>query len=400
MSGFREFHGERDNSLPRREHEQDHAFDAALQKVSSLLSSPLNQIGQKLRDFLNEANRAFLAKELDQTTLATLAVHVADTVDRLPQSFGERFQFDSALIRSIGTDWGQDLGLSSMIMPRHQSTWGHERLSMPSEDRNYAHVVDVIHMPGPDDLGEVDLLAYPWIIHELGHYLLLRYNSHFVPIFKEELERILSNLRLASIADRGSAKAKAQKTLEQLAKLWTPSEGQRNWAHELAIDLISLWSCGPAYIACFQDAVERQNINPYEVTETHPPYAVRADALINGATQLGLQMFTGNLERLTDAWRHSQWKKHRDSRFLSLARPELIQSCTRVAFSFCESLKLAKCTPEIVDRLEESLASYNSGDMGLDLLLFAWFVFEKGGKKTYSEWESKVVRDLAQRIML
>ena len=204
--------------MPRREREQSHGFDIAMQKASRLLGSPLNQIGKKLCDFLNDANRAFKARELDETTFSKLVSHVADTVDRLPQSFSERFQFDAALIKGIATDWGEDLALSSMIMPHHHSPWGHVRLPMPSENLNDAHVVDVIHMPGPDDLGEVDLLAYPWIIHEMGHYLLLRYSSNFVPVFKVELEGIVSNLRLASIADRGSASTKAHRIL-QIAKI-------------------------------------------------------------------------------------------------------------------------------------------------------------------------------------
>jgi hypothetical protein len=384
--------------LPRRDRELSHGFDIAMEKASRLLGSPLNQIGQKLCDFLNAANRALNAQELDETGFSKLAVQVADTVDQLPQSFGERFQFDAALIRGMCTDWGENLALSSMIMPRHQSAWGHVRLPMPSEDSENVHVVDVILMPGPDDLREVDLLAYPWIIHEMGHYLLLRHSSRFVNVFKEELERIVSNLRLASIADRGSASTKAQRILDQLARLWNPSDGQRNWAHELAIDLISVWTCGPAYLACFQDAVEKHNMNPYEVTETHPPFAVRAEALVSAAKRLGLQKFTGSLRGLIDEWHRPQWAKRRDGRFLSLAHPELINSCTNVAFSFCESLNLARCTPERLENLPQSLAQYNSDEIGLDLLLFAWFIFEKKGKIEYSDWETKTVRDLAQCI--
>ena len=385
--------------MPRRERFEDQSFQAALQKVSRLLTSPLKEIGQKLQDFLAQANRSFQADQLEEKPLAALAAQIGYIVDRLPHSFEERFEFDSALIRSIAEDWGKNVVLSSMIVPRHGSTWGHERLSMPSEDRNRAHVVDVIHMPGADRLQDVDLLAYPWMIHEMGHYLLLRYDSHFVPMFKEELERFASALRLASIADRGSAKVRAQKTLEEIARLWTPSQGQRNWAHELAIDLISLWTCGPAYLACFQDVVERPDINPYEITQTHPPYAVRADALIVGAKRIGLTEFTGKLQGVIEDWRRSQWKKRRDSKFLSLSRPELIGACTKTAFEFCESLKLAQCTRGRLDELPKSLAAYNSEDMGLDLLLFAWFIFEKRGKQEYSEWESQVVRDLARRIM-
>lgn len=385
--------------MPRRDREQKHGFKIAIQKVSALLNSPLDQIGHKLCDFLNDANRASNARELDDTAMTRLTTQVAEIVDRLPQSFGERFHFDSALIVGIGADWIKNFPLSSMIIPRHQNEWAHERIPMPSEDLNTAHVVDVIHMPGTDDLTEVDLLTYPWMIHEMGHHLLFRFSPRFEPAFNSELGRIVSNLRLISIADRGSARTKSQRTLEKLESLWSPSHGQSNWAHELAIDFISVWTLGPAYIACFKDAVENQNRNPYEITGSHPPLIVRADALIAAAKRLGHQNFSGSLQTLTEEWRRPPWTERRDSRFHSLARPELINACTNVALSFCESLNLTKCTPEKLENIPQSLAEYKTDEIGLDLLLFAWFIFEMKGKKEYTEWESKTLKNLAKSIM-
>jgi len=305
--------------LPRRERLREQPFDAAFAKVSGVINSPLREIGEKLNQFLLLAKQSFEARRLDANSFAAASAHIAGLADRLPRSFGERFLFDSALIRGVGEDWGADVGLSHMIIPRHNSEWGHERVPMPSEDPNSAHVIELIHLPGQDRLSEVDLLSYPWVIHELGHYILTKHSDLFVPVFKAALEKVATKLRLASIADRGHSKARAQEMLNELFRFWSPSFDHRNWAHELTIDLISLWSCGPAYLACFHDVVERTDVNPYEVSETHPPYAVRSDALTKGAVQMGLARFAGNLEHLPKTWQRSRWKSHRDSKFLALA---------------------------------------------------------------------------------
>jgi hypothetical protein len=243
------------------------------------------------------------------------------------------------------------------------------------------------------------LLSYPWIIHEFGHYLLLRNEEPFISDFTSELTRTISDLRLASIADRGFARSRAQWTLEELTRLWTPSRDQHNWGHELTIDLIALWTCGPAYLACFVDAVEDPNINPYEITQSHPPYALRAEALMQGAELLGLSRYTTKLRHLTQSWQRSQWRKNLSNRFLALSRTELLRSCVNVGFSLCRSLKLVECNGSKVDRVFAQPVTRVPDDLGLDLVLCAWAVFEQKGKDDYFTWESKTVQDLAQAIM-
>ncbi len=384
--------------VARREREREQPFDSAVLKVSRFSSSPLRQISQKLQQFLIHAKCSFEGRQLDAASFATLCAHIAGITDRLPQSFGDRFHFDSALIRGIGEDWGGEVALSHMILPRYDSDWGHERLSMPSEDRTSAHMIELIHLPGQDRLSAVDLLSYPWIIHELGHYVLARHSDRFIPAFESELKKAAAKLRLGSIADRGQAKARADKMLDDLFKFWSPAYDQRNWAHELTIDLLSLWSCGPAYLACFQDVVERPDLNPYEVTEAHPPYAVRLDALLKGTAQMGLGSFSLSLQRLGDGWQRSRWKNHRDNHFLALARSELVDACLSVAFSLCRELTIPQCTPSRLAKVTGSLDHYKADEIGLDLLLFAWFVCEKRGKDAFSQWEARVVEQLVKEI--
>jgi len=384
--------------VPRRLTGQEYASETARRKIARLFGTPLDVIGRKLDTLLTEATNSNSIGNTPEV-LGRLSEYISHLVDRLPESFETRFHFDAALIKCLEQDWSAEITFSKMMVPRHGRLWGHERLVMPSESASSAHVIDLIHVPGQDRLEDVDLLSYPWIIHELGHYILLHNEHSFIPDFTAELSKTTSHLRLASIADRGFARSRAQRTLEELTRFWTPSRDQRNWAHELTIDLIALWTCGPAYLACFVDVVEDQKINPYEITQSHPPYAVRADALIKGALLLDLHKYSARLEHLTQAWRRSTWRKHLNNRFLALSRAELLDSCVNVAFSLCRSLKLAKCTPAKIDALFARPLANTPEDLGLDLILWAWAVFEQKGKDSYFPWESGTVRYLAQTIM-
>jgi hypothetical protein len=384
--------------LARREREREQPLDSALAKVSRFTNTPLDQVGQRLQEFLKEAKRAFESRELDANSFAVVCKHIAGIADRLPSSFGDRFLFDSALIQGIGNDLGEEVALSRMIVPRHESDWGHERVTMPSEDRNSAHIMELIHLPGKDLLREVDLLSYPWIIHELGHYILARHSDRFIPAFADELKKTAAKLRLGAIADRGQAKARADKTLADVFKFWSPTHDQHNWAHELTIDLLSLWCCGPAYLACFFDVVENSTVNPYELTEGHPPYAVRADALLRGADQMGIARFGVRLEKLSNSWERSRWKHQRDSRFLALARPELVDASVKVGFALCRNLTIPQCTARRVADLAKKAAQYNGDEIGVDVLLLAWFVYEEKGNDAFSSWETKLLEQLMKQI--
>ncbi len=384
--------------MPRRDRGQAQEYSSAESKVIRLLDSPLREVGKKLQEVLSQAKLGSQNRFADNG-LVEVAEYVAHIADRLPQSFGQRFHFDSALISGIARDWGEQVTASGMIMPRHGGGWGHERVMMPSEDANSLHVVDLILLPREDRLEDIDLLSYPWIIHEMDHYLFLRYDSLFIPAFQAELEKVATSLRLGAISDRGSARTRAHKNVEELLQFWPPTPDQKNWAHELAIDIVSVWTCGPAYLDCFQDVVDNPDLNPYKITSTHPPYSIRAEALIKASGELGLEKYSTNLRSLAEGWRNSRWKRRRDNRYFALTRSDLVESCMKSAFGFCKSLGLRPCTEKYVENLKESLSTFDTDEIGINLLLYAWLKFDKSGEEVYSAWESQVVAELTAKVM-
>src|SRR5712691_5868169 len=124
-------------------------------------------------------------------------------------------------------------------------------------------------------------LAYPFLTHELGHNALFKYDKVFPQSFWPVLEQVTNGLLRQSLADKGAARSRARDTVTLIRQLWSPTANHYNWAHEIAMDVIALWTTGPAYLATFHDILEDEELNPYLVGQSHPPYEIRANALID-----------------------------------------------------------------------------------------------------------------------
>ena len=386
--------------MTRRNHQQPDQLQQLLIRVQKTFTdSPLAPIGAKLETLLTESQEAILAGNAKPEQATQVANSVRGIRDMLPQTFGERFYFDASMIKALADHWRQGaVQLSEMIVPRTSQTWGHRRVAMPSENRDNAHVVDLILFPGEDDLGDMDLLEYPLLCHELGHNVFFRCDTTFVRSFKIELDRVSNILRLRAMADRGSAEGKAQKMIEEICRFWRPTLDHHNWAHELAIDMIALWTCGPAYLAAFQNELHDPDINPYQIDQSHPPYEVRASALVSASRQLGWSTHTGDLTRLIQGWRKSEWKSQRTNRYVALIDPELVKACVSAALETSKALALPKCTLEQVSNVRDTLRREDIPDFGVDLLLAAWLVEREQGEQAFEQWEQKAIRVLSSSI--
>ena len=317
---------------------------------------------------------------------------------RLPQTFGTRFGFDAALIAAITEETGPLAAFSGMVIPRYDPGWGHQSLMMPSEGGS-CHVIDLILMPGGDDTRDIDLLSYPWIGHELAHNLLFRHDQAFRETVSACLEKEVRRLKLGGMSDKGSADAKRRRLIDEVVQFWTPTPDHRNWPHEIAADLFALWILGPAYLASFEDLLEDKNLNPYHLTQSHPPYALRADALLKGAEVMGWKGLTGQLTKQVGSWTSSNWRNSRTNRFRALSSPDLTRECVDAALSMCRELAIPRCTPALLDTASSNV-EYDQFEFGTRLLLQAYSVFRQRGQSGYLSWQSTAVQALAQSVTL
>lgn len=319
----------------------------------------------------------------------------------LPQTYGKRFLFDSAMIGAIKQSWdGGGQRLSSTILPRHGAAeWMHGRIRMPTRRIENNDLLSFIIFPDGDDLNDVDLLDYSFLCHELGHNLLNYDEAAFVSAFGRQLNKLTGALALAGVADRGKARAKAQGVVDEIRRVWTPAESHEDWAHEMMMDLIALWTCGPAYLASFAYEATDPSKNPYHVSQEHPPYALRAEALVAAGRELGWSEQTRQLREQLEGWRSSAWKGRLTNNYVKLADSKITRACISCTLAACEEISLPRCDGIQLGRLGELIGSGGIPDFGTDAIVAAWLVRQGSDDQTYRLWERGVVDALFYRIV-
>jgi hypothetical protein len=165
------------------------------------------------------------------------------------------------------------------------------------------------------------------------------------------------------------------------------------------MDVIALWTVGPAYLATFHDTLEDEELNPYQVGQSHPPYEIRAKALIDASNRLGWEVATQGLTKQVADWSRSHWRKERNNQYVAYASPDLVRGCVTSVIITCETLALPRCTAETLDAIQKKLKQSEIPDLGSEVLLAAWMQCQQMDNDSFDAWESDVVRELAQAVI-
>lgn len=386
-------------SLARRTRLKHGRLDEILAETKRRFQGgPLTCLVELIEPELLCVQAALRAGSIGQDVADSFAIKVEAFIEHLPQVFGPRFLFDSLMISAIRDDWGQQgTELPKMIVPLASDEWGHSTVTY-ARAAGASVPVDLIRFPDGADLGDADLLGYPFLCHELGHNALFTYDDVFGPLFLPALDEHINSLRRRALADRGAARQKAQDTMDQIRRLWGPSADHGNWSHEIAVDVIALWTCGPAYLAAIQDVLEAESLDPYQIGQSHPPYEVRSNALAAASDALGWGYYMGEIGNLMDAWRTSERQHQRTNFYVASADLGLTRSCVEAALSACRVLKLPRCDPSLTARLSERIDGGEVPEFGTELILSAWLARDRLDEGGYEVWESEVKRQLYESI--
>ncbi len=366
--------------------------------------SPLEPIAKELEEYFDFFRQVSQSPSSSEQAAYGLEI-VASILENLPQSFEERFEFDAVMIQAIAQEWnGQQQKLSGTLIPCSGEEWLHKSFSLPFGPLNgIGKSISLIHIPGEDALDEVDLLTYPFMCHEMAHNLLYFNDPYFKPEFNRELNQYLNSLRLKSIADQGKSRIQSQRTISQIEELWSPGANHQNWAHEITMDIVALWTCGPAYIAAFQDEiqdeVEKKGKDPYFIGQSHPPYAVRIDILERTSDRLGWEDYTDRIRMLRQNWSKPPHRRRMNNHYLALTDPVLIEVCIASALDACEKYQILRCDRTTIKKVKEILRNNELPGFGVEVIIAAWLMEQKE-RSAYREWENKFVRRLYESIML
>lgn len=366
--------------MARRRRRSKDRYSQVPKRVEKLLDTPLGNLAMELKrltDVKHEHNIEYVSKLLE----------------RLPQKFDRHFYFDAWMVQSIMETWSNELiPDSGRIIPTRYQDWGYEPIIIPTVIEVY-----LIYIP-PEKSEEIpSLLDYPWLCHELGHHLL-SLHGHKEMLFDEfhpHLEELVSKLKRMSISDRGLAKTRSQAMIEEIDAKWRSSK----WVEELAIDVIALWSCGPAYLAAFQEEHEKID-KPFIIESTHPPVELRTYALLQAARKLGWDKYLEGLEQIQQGW-YKKIPASIGNKYRSLRDPELVTQCVESALNYCQSVRIPLLEPLEPEDLNELRLNVQQGadfSDGLELIVMAWLVYHEN-EECYHDWEEQTLNKLMDEIV-
>ena len=369
--------------MARRPRRPKNKYPHVQERIEKLLDSPLHELAVKLKwltDFKHEQIIEFVSKLLE----------------RVPKECNRHFHFNAWMIQSIVQSWSDSPRLHSrMIIPTHYHEWGYERipiLTNSTVDSSFA--VSFIHIPSEVSKEIPSLLDYSWLCHELGHHFLTLH-GHYDKLFNEflpHLDRCISELTRMSISDRGLAKTQSQAVIKEIEAKWKSSE----WVQELAIDVIALWGCGPAYLAAFEEAHEDTD-NPFIIESNHPPVELRTYALLHAAQKLGWDKHLKKLEQIRQDW-YKKIPGQIRNQYESLRNPELVTQCVAAALTYCENIGIPRLKLADLNKIRLNLHQGNDFSDGIELIVAAWLSYHENGE-CYYNWEEQTFNQLTDEIV-
>lgn len=325
-------------------------------------------------------------------------IRVIEYYERLfANGFGPRFHLDAWLADDICREWSTaNVVLPGQIVPVYGDQWAYSILPFVWSKANPLSVY-VVCFPGRSEIADINLFEYPWLWHELGHHLLSRAGATFATNFKAGLNTFVKATLRKATADSSGIRVQTSNFLTRLQPLWTPSPNTRDWAHELGADAIALWTCGPAFLMAVEHALANVNIDPYQISESHPPYELRVRTLIELAENLEWSDHCAVLKATLQKWQTEADNRVDVNRYSALADQSLADECSSQIVKACRSWDLPLCTPERVRSiLPDPKADHEFGS-ATDLLLAAWSV-NRRQPDAFETWESATLGRLANDL--
>ena len=374
--------------MARRPQKSKNKYSQVQKRIEKLLNSPLSTLAVELKYLVK-------LKHLTDVEYEQIIKYVSKLLERLPEEFDPRFYFDAWMIRSIVESWSDNLiPNSGMIIPTHYGEWGYERIPIPTSSTvNSSFAMSFIYIPS--EVSEIPpLLDYPWLCHELGHHLLSlpKHKQMLFDKFQPHLEELISKLKIMSISDRGLAKIRSQATIDEINTKWRNSK----WVEELAIDVITLWACGPAYLAAFEDEHEKID-NPFIIESNHPPVELRTYAILHAARKLGWDKHLGKLEQIREGW-YKEIPASLGNKYRSLRNTELVTQCVAAALTYCKSVRIPRFKLEDLNKIRLNLELQNDFSNGIELIAAAWLVYYEN-EEYYDDWEKQTFNKLTDEII-
>jgi hypothetical protein len=355
-----------------------------IQRIKNQLGdSPLSAVGKKLLRTVEllqyDAEQDGRWPKIDQM--------LSNFLSHLPDRFGPRFHFDSYLLHSIKEQWSRGpASFPDMVMPVYRREWQYRELPVPGEAESGK--IHHLYLIGIDEREEHRynspplLLEYPLMCHELAHYLLVRYSPSFEEQFDEALEGVIRDRAKRRLPLQGQSASVSKSLNDALVRHWSIDEGGL-WAFEIAVDVIALWACGPAYIDTLTHHLDNYQ-NKFQIEPSHPSAALRADALLQSAERLDWSNYAGDLLEARNEWFNEGPPSF--NRYNALTKESIVRACLDSAFQYCQEMELPRLRPDDLARIESRIEK-DQELVGTDLIVGAWIVDRNRTNEECNAWQ-------------
>lgn len=383
----------------RRSRGQPDDFERLQKKLDVLADCwVLRPVVDEIRKTINFLAAAKDAGCQDTHAINQCAVVSLRALKKLPpiEHVVDRFLFDAYLIQSVASEWQETgLGVPPSILPRYGQSWSHMHLPLTAATAHRNPSVDIIGFSGSPVVEEIDLLNYPWLIHELGHTAFSANNAIFIDAASKVCAPAIARRRARAISLQGPARNRARGVVDSMENFWGPHTKRNSWALEIAADLFATWTSGPAYGAAFVDYASHSAVDPFKIDGNHPPYFIRTRALEEGTRRLGWTQTADLFAELMSRWSNQGPSR---SAVVELNDEEMLGTLVYRLLELFETTGLTRCTIRDVDRARLRFQNVDSVDFGIGLLLDAYVAHESLSESDFGQWHEQVVRHLANQV--
>jgi len=227
------------------------------------------------------------------------------------------------------------------------------------------------------------LLGLGDLCHELGHILLLRYETVFTSTFLTEVSSHISSEQERVRTEQRPPNY--HQFYDRLLAAW-----RDRWTREFAADIIAVYTAGPAFgwqnlRLCAQMT---RDIFDNDLESLHPSDESRMRAIFAVLHQMGRE---NEADKITGKWtQYVELTDDEETTDYHLCYPEnLISSLVNHVLNTCASIKLRPFTETTSDETRPNLIALMNG---------AWEGF-LSNPASYSEWESEQIEVLSRLLL-
>ncbi|ULH14016.1 hypothetical protein MF271_00620 (plasmid) [Deinococcus sp. KNUC1210] len=313
----------------------------------------------------------------------------------MPKTETDELHIDLSLILNLGILLNGLSRLDRPIIPVYHEAfgleWGHTARKLHTDARTW-QPVHLIFMNRTEQQ-PLDLLGYPWLVHELVHYAF----ANQLPLFYQGHQILNTRVQQWNLASLAVNDPVSQQITKDFRTYWIPKESQFDWPHEIAVDAVCMLLLGPVYVSALQreyaDATD--TINAYQIEPDHIPIELRTQAMIRIGEQLGWEAEVEPLRLLQQQWQRQWPEAARASRYRTLRDHALIAEAQRAALEYATSVRLPQLTPARLTEL--SAAAEDVAPLqGLDLIISAWCMYQRHqGGEGYATWTARLLQSFA-----